>query len=162
MKRLFMLLLIALIPLTITFGEAIKTSKTTLSIKDSLTAADTVATTKRFDGDTTSTLDVSKFTDIAFVFESLEDTNFVNDSVFFIWQYKVDGSGWFLVDTIFIHLTNDTTYGTAYYKLDTLPPMDYIRIIAQHNDALESSANNVGLFENVYTTTVSIWLKGIK
>ncbi len=158
MKRLFMLLLIAILPLAMVMSEAVKSGKTTVSFEDSIAGADT-GTIDRTDADTTGSLDVTRFTKIGFVYSSVEDTNFTNDSTFFIWQYSADGAQWIQVDTMQVHLTSDTTYG-IFYSLDSLPPMDYIRIIVVHRHKFAS--DEPGLEDNTYTTDAFVLLKGIK
>jgi len=166
MKRLLMMLLVIGLPVSFVVGSATKASKQArLRAVDSLTALDTVETTLRTDADTSDAWNVMDMTKLSFVYATEHDTNFVNDTVGFILEYSVDltdANLWTLLDTIKVSLATDTSYSDVWYSLDSLPPMNYIRFILYHKDALESSADNVGLFENTYNFDGYVWLKGWK
>ena len=164
MKKILLLSLLLVVVFSIGQAESVYIGITEMTATDSLTALDTVGSAARADNDTSNVFDVKKYEKLAFVFSSLHDTSFVNDTVGIIVQYSIDeDSLWVtLGDTLYKALASDSTYGASYYDLDTLPPMNYLRFILYHHDALEASTSNIGLFENTYDFTGKVWVKGWK
>ena len=161
MKRLLFLTLVVLIGYGgITLSESVDVGKMTTTVVDSIAVADTVATAARSDVDTFPTVDIRKYEKLSFVFMTTHDTNFTDDTTGYVMHYSIDDSAWTLLDTIKKSFASDLTFQSAYYALDTMPPMNYLRLIMYHNDVME--ADEPALITNTYNYTGNVWIKGWK
>lgn len=129
--------------------------------KDSISAADTVAASKRVDTVWSSTMNIAGATTIDFykalsAWESQADTNWVNDTFFVYFQTSWDGSTWltYKIDTLLA-----TTAGSAdEFRLKSSDSSygDLARLMLIHWDSLEVAAP--GLLGNVYYKECELWL----